>query len=89
MPVCVCVCVFPEQAAGSSGLPAADPHSGLSEPQPKPGPDELALGETDSRSAVIIKTFLNPPAAPMLLTFCIMLAFFFSFLWQGTVCYGF
>ncbi|KAF5904817.1 disks large 2 isoform X19, partial [Clarias magur] len=32
------------QAAGSSGLPAADPaHPGLYEPQPEPGPDELAL----------------------------------------------
>lgn len=65
----VCVCVFSEQAGCSSGLPAADPHPGLFEPQPEPGLDELALGETDSRSAVIIKTSLHPPAAPMLLAF--------------------
>lgn len=74
------MCVFPEQATGSSGLPAADPHSGLYQPQPQPqsGPDELALGETDSRSAVIIKTLYHPPAAPMLLAFCILLFYCFG-----------
>lgn len=67
------MCVFPEQAAGSSGFPAADPHPGLYQPQPEPGPDELAWGETDSRIAVIIKTSLHPPALPI--AFCIMPSF--------------
>lgn len=52
--LCMCMCVFTEQAAGGSGQPTADPLSGLYEP--KPSPDELALGEIESAALLLWKT---------------------------------